>query len=68
MNIQEIRTINAQQTVPKLDTSRLKPVRQSTKHGAVEVLESGRIALDFLGEKNLIIITGDGSQVRHTLP
>ena len=44
-------------------TMRLKPMKQKTKHGIVEILKDGHLNLDFNGEKYLIDISEDGSVV-----
>ncbi|KAI8921586.1 kinase-like domain-containing protein [Entophlyctis helioformis] len=45
-------------------TLRLKPIKQSTKHGQVEILANGSLVLDFAGDQHSIHITGDGETIR----
>ena len=49
-------------TLP-FSTIRLKPIKQKTKHGIVEILDDGNLRLDFTGEKYIIDITADGNFV-----
>lgn len=44
-------------------TIRLKPLKQQTKHGIVEICNDGHLRLDFNGEKYIIDITEDGTFV-----
>lgn len=47
-----------------MSTRRLKPLRQQTKHGRVEITGSdGHVILDFLGDRQRMVVTGDGSEV-----
>lgn len=47
-----------------LSTKRLKHLRQITKHGTVEILRTGHVLLDFVGDPYLVLISGDGQRVR----
>jgi hypothetical protein len=50
-----------------LFTERLKPMKQKTKHGTVEILEDGQLCLDFTDEKYLMKVTSNGQQVRQQI-
>ncbi|KAL7749100.1 hypothetical protein RI367_005505 [Sorochytrium milnesiophthora] len=57
-------TTTSSEALQPLSTARLKPYRQATKHGVVELLASGAVVTDFNGDKYVIVISGDGQQVR----
>ncbi|KAI9593465.1 kinase-like domain-containing protein [Syncephalis fuscata] len=46
-----------------INTERLRPLKQKTKHGTVELLEDGRLKLDLLGEPFIMLISGDGQTI-----
>ncbi|KAI9139347.1 kinase-like domain-containing protein [Paraphysoderma sedebokerense] len=46
-----------------LTTRRLKPMKQSTKYGHVEILKCGNFVLDFGADKYLMVISGDGRKI-----
>lgn len=50
-------------TVSRLSTLRLKPLKQKTKHGDVEILSSGSVVLDFVGDTYRMVVSGDGASV-----
>lgn len=50
-------------SIPGFTTVRLKALVQNTKHGKIEILESGSILMDFNGDPLLLLINGDGSVV-----
>jgi hypothetical protein len=39
-----------------LNTNRLKPLQQRTKHGTVAILASGKVVVDFLSERNVMLL------------
>jgi len=47
-----------------LSTRRLRPLRQQTKHGVFQLLDSGYIWVDFMPDPSLTLIAPDGLQVR----
>lgn len=51
------------QALKPLITKRLKPLRQGTKYGTVEILSSGHVLLDFVGDAYVMLISGDGERV-----
>jgi hypothetical protein len=53
----------ANETLLPLSTARLKPIQQQTKYGNVEITSSGRVILDFAGERHRIVISENGLQV-----
>ena len=44
-------------------TARLKPLKQKTKHGLIEIMSDGHVFLDFVGEPHFMVISGDGQTV-----
>ncbi|ORY04226.1 Pkinase-domain-containing protein [Basidiobolus meristosporus CBS 931.73] len=50
-------------TLQPINTERLKPIKQKTKHGTIELLSSGTIILDLDGEKTIMAISKSGEQV-----
>ncbi len=46
-----------------LSTDRLKPLKQTTKHGSIEILRDGRVVLEFKGDEHIIVVSPDGSKV-----
>ncbi|KAK9761607.1 hypothetical protein K7432_013372 [Basidiobolus ranarum] len=46
-----------------INGERLKPIKQKTKHGTIEILSSGTIVLDLDGEKNIMAISKSGDQI-----
>ena len=51
---------------PGFSVKRLKPIVQVTKHGRVELLQSGHLVLDFNGDSERMVIDGDGEKVNKT--
>ncbi|KAH6600016.1 hypothetical protein BASA50_002603 [Batrachochytrium salamandrivorans] len=49
--------------IEPFSTIRLKPMRQVTKHGQVEILPTRDILLDFVGEQYLMLISGDSETI-----
>lgn len=47
-----------------LCTSWLKPLKQQTRHGIFELLESGEIRVDFMVDPTLTVISKDGLKIR----
>lgn len=54
---------DAEKQYPGFSTIRLKPLKQNTKHGTIEILKDGRLALEFNGDLQLMVISHDGSKV-----
>ncbi|KAJ1551337.1 hypothetical protein HK096_001004 [Nowakowskiella sp. JEL0078] len=48
-------------TLPEFTTSRLKPIKQTTKHGTICILQDGRVVLEFLGDEDILVISSDSS-------
>jgi serine/threonine protein kinase len=46
-------------------TIRLKPMKQKTKHGVIEIKADSNVLLDFKEEKYLMLITSSGDQVNN---
>lgn len=44
-----------------LSTAHLRPIRQTTRHGVLQILDDGRLLLDFHSEEDLLIISADGT-------
>ncbi|KAJ3350144.1 Serine/threonine-protein kinase plk4 [Kappamyces sp. JEL0680] len=42
--------------VPEITTSRLKPLKQNTKHGTIELLVSGNILMDFTADEHIVLV------------
>ena len=49
--------------LPKFSTERLRPLKQETKFGLVEILTSGHLVLDFVEDKYRILISPDGDSI-----
>jgi hypothetical protein len=47
----------------RLNTLRLKPQEQKTKHANIEILASGTLYLDFFEDRYLMTISNDGEKV-----
>ncbi|KAL1922181.1 uncharacterized protein VTP21DRAFT_9720 [Calcarisporiella thermophila] len=47
----------------KVNTIRLKPIRQQTRHGRVEILPNKRVLVDFSDSRHPMIISSDGEVV-----
>lgn len=43
-----------------LSTRRLSPLKQMTKYGSIEILQDGRVSVDFLDSPDVLIISSDG--------
>ena len=46
-----------------INTNRLKPMKQKTKHGLIEITNQGQLVLDFDQEKYVLMIHSDGNNV-----
>jgi hypothetical protein len=50
-------------SLPELNTVRLKPIRQKTRHGVISILENREILVDFVSEGDIVIISSTGAEV-----
>lgn len=46
-----------------LTTGHLRPIRQQTRHGILEILSDGRLLIDFANDDKVMVIAADGSRV-----
>lgn len=56
-------TDSSSKSLEALNTNRLKPIKQNTKHGVVEISSSGHLIMDLSGDKYRIMISPDGFRV-----
>ena len=61
--LQPKKLVNASPEFPQFDTRRLKPLKQQTKHGLVEILADGSIMLCLEGERSKMQINRDSRKV-----
>ncbi|RUS16078.1 hypothetical protein BC937DRAFT_91631 [Endogone sp. FLAS-F59071] len=50
-------------TITRLSTRRVRPIKQRTRHGVVEVLEDGTVFLDFNEERWLMTVDSEGEKI-----
>ncbi len=55
--------VHSSSDFPEFDTRRLKPLKQQTKHGLVEILSDGSILLSLEGDKSRIQIDNASKRV-----
>ena len=62
-------TIKNDLVIIPLCSLHLKPIKQTTKHGVLQILEDHRLFIDFYRESNCFLISPDGMRVEvHTRP
>ncbi|KAJ3123831.1 hypothetical protein HK098_001622 [Nowakowskiella sp. JEL0407] len=60
----EKQAVQHDESVPKLSTNRLKTMKQTTKHGTIEIAPNGSVVLNFKGDDYHIQISSDGENIQ----